>query len=111
ATYVPPSPGPQIDDAQPPSPECDLGIDVEPLVVWPSVAERVCHPLERAASLFGLSVHEETGDPAHRRLPAHRAESFSLRAQRWSEQASRRAAQRTLSQPETTIAFLYTARP
>src|SRR3989449_2599428 len=59
-------PGLEIDDAQPPSPERDLRIDVEPLVVWPSVAERVRHPLERAAGLSGLSVHEETGDPAHR---------------------------------------------
>src|SRR5262245_47867500 len=58
--------GLEIDDAQSSSPERDLVIDVEPLVVWPSVKQRVRHATERAAGLFGPSVHEEAGDPAHR---------------------------------------------
>src|SRR5262249_17012602 len=58
--------GLEIDDAQSSSPERDLVIDVEPSSAWPSVTHGVRHATERAAGLFGPSVHEEAGDPAHR---------------------------------------------
>ena len=54
----------QVDDAQPPHPEADARLDVDPLVVGPAMPDDVAHPVHEAE--FGVVARMRKGlSPGH----------------------------------------------